>query len=41
VMYHNGEGVRQNINTAKEWFGKSCDNGEQLGCDKYRILNQR
>ena len=41
VMYYQGKGVRQNIATAKEWFGKACDNGNQDGCDGYRILNQR
>lgn len=34
-MYYNREGVRQSNITAKEWDGKSCDNGQQLGCDKY------
>ncbi|WP_425413702.1 tetratricopeptide repeat protein [Neisseria perflava] len=41
VMYANGEGVRQNYKIAKEWFGKACDNGIQLGCDAYRELNQK
>lgn len=40
VMYDNGKGVRQNTHTAKEWFGKACDNGFQMGCDKYKLLNQ-
>ena len=39
VRYENGEGVRQNMITAKEWYGKSCDNGVQRGCDNYRKLN--
>ena len=39
VMYYEGEGVRQNIATAKEFFGKACDNGFQQGCDNYRKLN--
>lgn len=41
VMYYNGEGVRQNKSTAKRYFGQACDNGEQRGCDNYRILNQQ
>jgi len=41
VMYGEGKGVRQNYNTAKEWFGKACDNGYQKGCDVYKDLNQR
>ena len=40
VRYDNGLGVRQDIVIAKEWFGKACDNGLQLGCDAYRKLNQ-
>ena len=39
VMYTNGKGVRQNDSEAKEWFGKSCDNGSQEGCDAYKELN--
>jgi len=38
-MYNNGQGVRVNKATAKEWFGKACDNGEQKGCDRYRELS--
>ena len=41
LMYSQGEGVRQNRAIAKEWFGKACDNGDQGGCDNYRMLNQR
>ena len=41
LMYYKGEGVLQNEDNAKEYFGKACDNGEQEGCDSYRILNQR
>ena len=41
LMYANGQGVRQNKVTLKELFGKACENGNQLGCDKYRILNQQ
>lgn len=38
VMYSGGLGVRQNKATAKEWFGKACDNGSQAGCEQYRTL---
>ena len=41
AMYYAGRGVRQNYAVAKEWFGKSCDNGNQNGCDAYRTLNKR
>lgn len=38
--YNNGyEGVSFSADIAKEWFGKSCDNGDQYGCDSYRKLN--
>ena len=40
-MYVKGKGVRQDGRTAKEWFGKACDNGEQNGCDAYRELNEK
>ena len=41
IMYDNGEGVRQDKKRAKEWFGKACDNGFQIGCDEYKKLNQQ
>jgi TPR repeat protein len=31
--------AEQNILVAKEWFGKACDGGLQIGCDKYKELN--
>ena len=40
-MYYKGEAVRENTSLAKEWFGKSCDNGNQNGCDIYRMLNEQ
>ncbi|MDG6480502.1 tetratricopeptide repeat protein, partial [Glaesserella parasuis] len=40
AMYGLGKGVRQNDATAKMWFGKACDNGNQDGCDLYRKLNE-
>lgn len=40
VLHYNGQGVRQNKSTAKEWLGKACDLGDQRGCDEYRQLNQ-
>jgi len=39
-MYKNGQGVRQDKSQAKELFGKACDNGFQLGCKGYKILNE-
>lgn len=40
-MYAKGEGVRQNLSKAKEYFGQACDNGAQQGCDVYRRLNEK
>lgn len=39
LMYSKGNGVKKNAATAKEYFGKSCDNGLKKGCDGYRSLN--
>ena len=41
VLFSNGQGVKQNKNTAKQYYGKACDFGYQKGCDKYRELNER
>lgn len=41
VMYRYGLGTRQNKQTAKEWFGKACDNGSQEGCNLYRQLGEQ
>lgn len=40
-MYNEGLGVRQNKSTAKEYFGKACDNGLQQGCEAYKELNEQ
>jgi TPR repeat protein len=40
-MYFNGEGIRQDKSTAKEFFGKACDGGMQDGCKNYRKLNEQ
>lgn len=37
-MYDNGQGVRQDLALAQEWFGKACQNGNQNGCDNYQRL---
>ena len=41
TIYHDGQGVRQNFQTAKEYFGRACDLGVQKGCDNYRMLNEK
>ena len=40
-MYHNGQGVHQDLHLSKEWFSKACDGGVQEGCNQYRYLNQK
>ena len=40
AMYANGEGTKQDYQQAKLWFDKSCNNGHQGACDKYRKLNE-
>lgn len=34
-----GEGVRQNLSLAKEYYGKGCDLGDDAACKKYAELN--
>ena len=42
LFYEKGlGGLRQNRTTAKEWYGKVCDQGSQKGCDNYRRLNEQ
>ncbi|MCI5969057.1 hypothetical protein [Helicobacter sp.] len=41
LMYVEGEGVRQNLKIAKEYFGKVCDLGLEEGCEGYKILNMK
>lgn len=38
-IYYEGKGVPQDSTRAKEWYGKSCNNGEQDGCNKYKRMN--
>lgn len=35
-MYEYGDGVENNLNQAKEYYGKACDIGVQFGCDEYK-----
>lgn len=38
-FYSLGQGVRQNYSTAKKYFGKACDLGQQSGCEGYKLLH--
>ena len=39
ISYEYGQGTRQDYDKAKYWYGRSCDNRNQSGCDRYRNLN--
>lgn len=44
ALYSNGyeyEGVPYDMEQSKEWFGKACDNGEQEGCDMYKLVKEQ
>ena len=43
VCYENGkgQGAKQNLSIAKQYYGKACDLGNQQGCDNYKMLNQK
>ena len=41
IAYSDGVGVPKSLQQAKRFFGKSCDLGNQRGCDEYKELNQR
>lgn len=36
VLYKKGQGVKQNLKRAKDYYGKACDLGLQQGCDVYK-----
>jgi len=36
----NGLGTRQNLDKAKDYFGKACDLGIQIGCDNYKNVGK-
>ena len=39
-LYYRGEGVEYNVDIAKDWLGKACDNGNQNACGSYSRINQ-
>lgn len=42
IAYEFGnQGVNQDYAIAKEWYGKSCDNGNLYGCEDYKRLNEQ
>lgn len=42
IFYEDGlGGLKRNRSIAKEWYGKTCDQGFQAGCDEYRRLNEQ
>ena len=38
-MYLTGQGVKQNIDMAQNWFSKACDNGIKDGCRGIEALS--
>ena len=40
LAYLLGKGGQFNKSLAKEWLGKACDNGSQMGCEYYGKLNR-
>ena len=40
-MYVKGNGIEQDYQQAKLWFGKSCDNGYLDACYELRKLNEK
>ena len=40
-LYYEGQGVRQNKSIAKEYYGKACDLGNQVGCDYHKELHEK
>ena len=40
TMYDNGIGVEESYFRAKQYYGKACDLGNQLGCVQYSDLNR-
>lgn len=41
LSYVEGQGVRKNLSTAKQYYGKACDLGQQAGCDSYKLLHNQ
>lgn len=40
VILYIDKGNYQNKSISKKWFKKSCDGGNQTGCEKYQILEE-
>ncbi|MBF0752045.1 MULTISPECIES: lipopolysaccharide assembly protein LapB [unclassified Pasteurella] len=40
-IYYKGLGVRQDLEKAKEYYGKLCDLKEQKYCDLFREVNEK
>ena len=40
TIYALGEGAPQDLRQAKEWLGRTCDGGSQLGCEEYARFSQ-
>ena len=40
IMYSRGQGVKQYHSIAKQYAGKACDLGEEMGCYDYKRYNE-
>ena len=40
IMYSFGQGVKQNRSIAKQYAGKACDLGEEMGCYDYKRYSE-
>ncbi len=38
-LYERGVGVRKNLSSAREFYGRACDLRSQIGCENYARLN--
>ena len=40
-MSEAGEGIAKDLKAASEYYGLSCDYGDDSGCAKFRELNKK
>ena len=38
IVYYQGDGVKKDINAAKNYSKKACSMGVQDGCDNYKMM---
>ncbi|MBM4120961.1 MAG: sel1 repeat family protein, partial [Nitrospira sp.] len=40
-MYKKGEGVKQNLAEAADWYRKACDGGDAWGCANLGLMYKK